>query len=106
MRYAALLLLLITGCAVHPHFYMARGVVPNPELDEAKKFIRNIAERMPLWDADEPFAGFEREEISLVKADILSTQHGDHFFENVDKLHADWDALLALDERLRKSYVI
>jgi hypothetical protein len=97
--------LLLTGCAVHvrSHFY----IVADPTI-EGKQFVAAVADKMPMWDADVDYAVYERAEIATVKADIAMARRaqGEDFFSYVEKLHADWDALVALDEQLKKSYVL
>ncbi len=63
-----------------------------------------VAEKMPLWDAD-AISRYERAAIATVKADIaLAQQDGekDSFLDDVTKLHQDWEALLALDSLLKE----
>jgi hypothetical protein len=100
------LLLLFTGCALH----LPIIVLPSSDtgMKEDREFVGAIAEKMPLWDAD-VLATYERAEIAIVKADIAMAQQSEDeavFIEYVQKLHADWDALIALDELLRKESVI
>ncbi len=50
-------------------------------------------------------AQYERVEIATVKADIAMAKQAEEkgpFLEYVTKLHQDWDALVALDEMLKK----
>ena len=99
------LLLLALGCAVHRP--VAPLVVINPELEGARAFVVGVAGKMPLWDAD-PISRYERAEIAMVKADIVTAQQEDGqdgFLECVTKLHDDWNALLALDERLTRESI-
>lgn len=96
------LLLLFSGCAIH----MPVAPLPFPDADvsEGRGFVEAVADKIPLWDAD-VLAPYERVEITTVKADIaMATQSKDKsaFLEYVNKLHGDWDALIALDEMLRK----
>jgi hypothetical protein len=59
---------------------------------------------MPMWDAD-AISKYERVEIAVVKADIAMAEQSEQegqFLEYVTKLHEDWDALVALDELLKK----
>lgn len=79
-------------------------VLPNPEAAEARDFVAAVAGKMPLWDAD-VLAEYERVQIGAVKADIAraqQTQETGEYLEIVSKLHDDWDALIALDELLKK----
>ncbi len=95
-------LLLAAGCSAHRP--MAVLAVPDPEMADAKGFVGAVAGKMPLWDADD-ISKYERVEIATVKADIaMAQQEGDKvpFLEDVAKLRDDWDALVALDEMLKK----
>ena len=63
---------------------------------------------MPLWDAD-AISRYERVEIATVKADIAVAQQDEEkgaLLDDVTKLHDDWDALVALDEMLKKESLI
>jgi hypothetical protein len=96
------LLLLFTGCALH----LPLTVLPvaSTEATAGRDFVGQVAEKMPLWDAD-VLAPYERVEIATVKADIAMAQQSEDeaaFLSYVQKLHDDWDALIALDELLRK----
>src|SRR5271156_4951084 len=96
------LLLFVMGCSAHRP--VAAIVVPDPEISDAKEFVGAVAGKMPLWDAD-AISRDERVEIATVKADIAMAQQEDEkgpFLEDVAKLHDDWDALVALDEMLKK----
>jgi hypothetical protein len=96
------LLLLVAGCSAHRP--VAAPAVPDPEISEAKEFVGAVADKMPLWDAD-AISRYERVEIATVKADIAMAQQEyekGSFLEDVAKLHDDWDALVALDEMLKK----
>ena len=78
--------------------------LPDPEVSEARDFVVAVADKMPLWDAD-AISRYERVEIATVKADIAMAQQAEEkgqFLEYVAKLHDDWDALVALDEMLKK----
>jgi hypothetical protein len=101
-----LLLLLVTGCSAHRP--VAALVVPDPEISDAKEFVGAVADKMPLWDADD-ISRYERVEIATVKADIAMARQDDEkgaFLEDVAKLHDDWDALVALDEMLKRESLI
>ena len=109
MRFAPLVLVLITGCGLHVRPGLPIGAMaPDPMLVEAKQFVGAVEEKMPQWDADEDFAKYESEAIATVKADIAIARQERHgrYFEDVDKLREDWNKLLALDEMLQRSYVI
>ena len=96
------LLLLLLGCAVRRP--VAVRALPDREISEAKDFVVAVAGKMPLWDAD-AISKYERVEIATVKADIAMAQQAEEkgpFLEYVTKLHEDWDALVALDEMLKK----
>jgi hypothetical protein len=96
------LLLLSLGCAAHRP--LASRTVPDPEIAEAKDFVVAVAGKMPMWDAD-GIARYELVEIATVKADIAMAQQDKEksaFLLDVTKLHDDWDALVALDEMLKK----
>jgi hypothetical protein len=100
------LLLLIAGCSAHRP--VAAVSVPDPEISDAKEFVGAVADKMPLWDAD-AISRFERVEIATVKADIAMAQLDEEkgpLLEDVTKLHDDWDALVALDEMLKKESLI
>jgi hypothetical protein len=97
-----LLFLILLGCAAHRP--IAVEPVPDAEISEARDFVLAVADKMPLWDAD-PICRYERVEIATVKADIAMAQRTaekDPFLEYVARLRDDWDALVALDERLKK----
>lgn len=89
-----------------------RTVVPASALAplyvDASQFVESVANKMPMWDADTSYARFEQVEIATVKADIeVSRQkRKGHYLDDVDKLHQDWDALVAWDSMLQRSYVI
>jgi hypothetical protein len=96
------LFLILLGCAVHRP--IAVEPVPDPEVSEARDFVLAVADKMPLWDADD-ISRYERVEIATVKADIAMAQQEQEkgpFLEYVARLRDDWDALVALDERLKK----
>jgi aromatic ring-opening dioxygenase catalytic subunit (LigB family) len=96
------LLLLVSGCAAHR--LVTAPVLPDTEITEAKDFVVAVADKMPLWDADS-ISRYELVEIATVKADIAMAQQAEEkgpFLEYVGKLHIDWDALVALDEMLKK----
>jgi hypothetical protein len=98
------LLLLAAGCSAHRPFAAAAG--PDPEISDAREFVGAVADKMPLWDAD---SRYERAEIATVKADIAMAQQDEEkgpLLEDVAKLHDDWNALVALDEMLKKESVI
>jgi hypothetical protein len=97
------LLLILLGCAAHRPVVAARAL-PAPEISEAKEFVVAVAGKMPMWDAD-AISKYERVEIAVVKADIAMAEQSEAegtFLEYVTKLHEDWDALVALDELLKK----
>lgn len=101
-----LLLLLVAGCSAHRP--VAALIVPDPEISDAKEFVGAVADKMPLWDAD-AISRYERVEIATVEADIAMAQQEEEkvpFLEDVTKLHDDWDALVALDEMLKKESLI
>ena len=96
------LFLILLGCAVHQP--IAVEPVPDAEISEARNFVLAVAGKMPLWDAD-AISRYERVEIATVKADIAMAQQEQEkgpFLEYVARLRDDWDALVALDERLKK----
>jgi hypothetical protein len=97
-----LLFLILLGCAAHRP--IAVEPVPDAEISEARDFLLAVADKMPMWDADD-ISRYERVEIATVKADIAMAQHTVEkgpFLEYVARLRDDWDALVALDERLMK----
>jgi hypothetical protein len=97
-----LLFLVLLGCAAHRP--IAVESVPDPEVSEARDFVLAVADKMPMWDADD-ISRYERVEIATVKADIAMAQRTVEkgaFLEYVARLRDDWDALVALDERLKK----
>ena len=96
------LFFILMGCAAHRP--IAADPVPDAEISEARDFVLAVADKMPLWDAD-AISRYERVEIATVKADIAMAQRTAEkgpFLEYVARLHDDWDALVALDERLKK----
>jgi hypothetical protein len=100
------LLLLVAGCSAHRP--VAAVVVPDPEIADAREFVEAVADKMPLWDAD-AISRYERVEIATVKADIAVAQQEEAkgpLLDDVTKLHDDWDALVALDEMLKKESLI
>ena len=99
-----LVLLLLCGCAAHRR--VAVEPVPDQEIAEARDFVLAVADKMPLWDAD-AISFYEQVEIATVKRDIASARQAAEkgsFLEDVSRLHDDWDALVALDERLKKEW--
>jgi hypothetical protein len=97
-----LLFLLLLGCAAHRP--VPAPVLPDAEMSEAKDFVGAVADKMPMWDAD-AISRYELVEIATVKADIAMAKQTEEkvpFLEYVAKLHDDWDALVALDEMLKK----
>src|SRR6201996_2765183 len=81
---------------------------PDPALTQGRDFVDAVAGKMPLWDAD-AIARYERVQIATVKADIAMAQQAgekDSFLACVDKLHDDWDALVAWDDLLKKESLI
>ncbi len=100
------LLLLALGCSAHRP--VAAVAVADLEISDAKEFVGAVADKMPLWDAD-AISRYERVEIATVKADIAMAQQEDErgaLLDDVTKLHDDWDALVALDEMLKKESLI
>jgi hypothetical protein len=101
------LLLLVAGCSAHRP--VATITVPDPEIADAKEFVVAVADKMPLWDAD-AISRYERVEIATVKADIALAQQDEEkgiaLLDDVTRLHDDWDALVALDEMLKKESLI
>jgi len=100
------LLLLVAGCSAHRP--VAAVVVPDPEIADARKFVDAVADKMPLWDAD-AISRYERVEIATVKADIAVARQErakGPLLDDVTKLRDDWDALVALDEMLKKESLI
>ena len=100
------LLLFAVGCSAHRP--VAAIAVPDPEISDAKEFVGAVADKMPLWDAD-AISRYERVEIATVKADIAVAQQDEEkgaLLDDVTKLHDDWDALVALDEMLKKESLI
>jgi hypothetical protein len=98
------LLLLVAGCSAHRPITAVAVPHPDPEISDATEFVGAVADKMPLWDAD-AISRYERVEIATVKADIAMAQQEEEkgvFLRDVAKLHDDWDALLALDEMLKK----
>jgi hypothetical protein len=96
------LFLILLGCAAHRP--IAVEPVPDTEISEARDFVVAVADKMPMWDADD-ISRYERVEIATVKADIAMAQQEQEkgpFLEYVARLRDDWDALVALDERLKK----
>jgi hypothetical protein len=96
------LFLILLGCAAHRPIVVEP--VPDAEISEARDFVLAVADKMPLWDADD-ISRYERVEIATVKADIAMAQQEQEkgpFLEYVARLRDDWDALVALDERLKK----
>jgi hypothetical protein len=99
-------LLLSLGCSAHRPVTVAALV--DDEVSEGKAFVVAVADKMPLWDAD-AIAKYERAEIAAVKADIAMAQQEEDknaFLEDVTRLQKDWDALVALDEMLKKESLI
>jgi hypothetical protein len=100
------LFLVLMGCAAHRPITVP--VVPDAEISEARDYVLAVADKMPLWDAD-AISRYEQVEIATVKADIaMAQQEKDRgpFLEYVARLRDDWDALVALDERLKKESLI
>jgi hypothetical protein len=100
------LLLLVAGCSAHRP--AAALAAPDPEISEAKEFVGAVADKMPLWDAD-AISRYEGVEIATVKADIAMAQQEEEkgpLLDDVTKLHDDWNALVALDEMLKKESII
>jgi hypothetical protein len=100
------LLLLIAGCSAHRP--VAAAAAPDAEISDAREFVAAVADKMPLWDAD-AISRYERVEIATVKADIAMARQDEAkgpLLDDVTKLHDDWDALVALDERLKKESLI
>jgi hypothetical protein len=101
-------LLLCLGCSAHHRPVIVTALVVDDENSEAKDFVAGVAAKMPLWDAD-GLAKYEQAEIATVKADIAMAQREEEksaFLETVTRLHHDWDALLALDQMLKKESLI
>jgi hypothetical protein len=97
-----LLFLLVLGCAAHRP--VAATILPDQEISEAKDFVAAVADKLPLWDAD-AISRYELVEIATVKADVAMAQQTKEtapFLAYVARLHDDWDALVALDEMLKK----
>lgn len=100
------MLLLVSGCTAHRP--VSVPVLPDAEISDAKDFVGAVVDKMPMWDAD-AISRYEQVEIATVKADIAMAQQDDEksaFLEDVTKLHTDWDALVALDEMLKKESLI
>src|SRR5258708_39065424 len=100
-----LALLLLVGCAAHRP--VTAPVLPDAEISEAKDFVVAVADKMPLWEAD-AISRYELVEIATVKADIAMAQQTEErgpFLAYVARLHDEWDALVALDEWLRRESI-
>jgi hypothetical protein len=77
-------------------------------VSDDKECVLAVADKMPMWDAD-AISRYEQREIATVKADIAMAELDDGksvFLADVAKLHDDWDALVALDEMLKKESLI
>src|ERR1700679_4380035 len=101
-----ILLLRCLGCAHHRPVAVVAPV--DDEVSEGRDFVLAVAKKMPLWDAD-AISEYEQMEIATVKADIAMAEEEEEpgaFMEDVALLQHDWDALLALDEILKKESVI
>lgn len=102
----SVLLLMALGCNAHRP--VAAKVLPDPEIAQAREFVVAVADKMPLWDADS-ICRYERVEIATVKADIAMAQQEPEtaaFLDDVALLRADWNALIALDELLKKEQLL
>lgn len=102
----AALFVIPLGCAAHRPTSVEP--LPDPEMAEARDYVVAVANKMPLWDADD-ISRYERAEIATVKADICMAQQEQEripFLAYVARLRDDWDALVALDERLKKESLI
>jgi hypothetical protein len=100
------MLLLVSGCSTHRP--VAATVLPDARVSDDKEFVLAVADKMPMWDAD-AISRYEQREIATVKADIAMAELDDGksvFLADVAKLHDDWDALVALDEMLKKESLI
>jgi hypothetical protein len=100
------MLLLVSGCSGHRP--VAISVLPDAGVSDDKEYVLAIADKMPMWDAD-AISRYEQREIATVKADIAIAEQDDGkgvFLADVTKLHDDWDALVALDERLKKESLL
>lgn len=103
-----MLFVILLGCAARRPIAVAPVPDPDPEIAEARDYVLAIADKMPLWDAD-AISRYERVEIATVKADIAMAQQEQErgpFLDYVARLRNDWDALVALDDRLKKESLI
>ncbi len=101
-----LLLLLLSGSLTYRP--AVSPAAPDPEIAAARHFAEAVADKMPLWDADE-LSRYEGAEIGAVKADILTTlqeEESGPLLEDAVRLHAHWDALVALDAMLKQESLI
>jgi hypothetical protein len=74
-------------------------------VEDARASAQNIEDALPIYIKDEGMARLERVEIAAVQADaaiVDGEKDPDRFISEVEKLKADWSALVALDEILQK----
>src|ERR1700761_8826036 len=96
------LLLLFSGCV--SQVPAGSLFIRDQRISDASKFVTDVACKLPLWDSD-ALAPYEQPQLVIVKEDIVlaaRARQTDALLKYIDRLHADWDALVALDEILRK----
>lgn len=74
-------------------------------LDDAREAVHDIEDALLVYTQDEGMTRLERTEIETVQADaaiVDREKDPPRFFPEVEKLKADWGALVALDEILQK----
>jgi hypothetical protein len=96
------MLVLLLGCAAHRPIVLSG--LGDADRAAGNDFVGAVADKMPMWDAD-GISRYERVQIAIVKADIAMARQSEEtaaFLDYVSKLRADWDALVAWDEMLKK----
>jgi hypothetical protein len=97
------LILFLSGCG--PHGIVGSFAFQDKEITEARDFTWAVEDKLPLWDTD-ALGPYERLEIATVKDDIAMARRSTErsaILRCVRKLRDDWEALIALDELLRKA---
>lgn len=102
---AAVMLVSVAGCAQEP-MDAVKNVYSDADVKAAKAYVRNVAEKMPQWDADWE-APYEVNELALVKLDLMVCADDTdvpEFMDHVDVLREDAAALVALDEFIQQMH--
>lgn len=96
--------LLLAMWPFHSHTKPSPPVVQDSEeVVQDKMFVMGVEEKIPMWVNDKSYARYEETEIVNVAVDCKEAHDAGtekDFLKIMSKLHADWDILVSLDQKL------